>query len=48
MGYGELSFKSDGRNGKICMYLLVCDFMGRLLKDLSHLCCIVIVLNVKG
>jgi hypothetical protein len=48
VGYGELfSFESDRRNGKRNTYL-VCDFNGRWLKDLRHLCCIVIVLSVEG
>jgi hypothetical protein len=37
--------ENDGKNGKICTYL-VCDFNRRWLKDLSLLCCIVIVLSV--
>jgi len=41
------SLESDGRNGKRCKYLL-CDFNRRWLKDLSILCCIVVVLSVEG
>ncbi len=48
MGYGKLlSLDNGGRNGEQCTYL-VCDFNGRWLKNLSPLCCIVIVLNVEG
>jgi hypothetical protein len=48
VGYGKLfSFESDGNNGERCTYL-VCDFNGIRLKDLSPLCCIVIILNMEG
>jgi hypothetical protein len=47
VGYGKLSLESDGRNGKICRYL-VCDFNGIWLKDSNILCCTVIVLSVEG
>jgi hypothetical protein len=46
LGYGELSLEHDWRNGERCLYL-ACDFNGRWLKDLSLLCCIVIVLSVE-
>ncbi len=39
--------ESEMRNGERCMYF-VCDFNGRWSKDLSFLCCIVIVLSVGG
>jgi hypothetical protein len=45
--YVEFFLKSDVKNGKKCIYL-ICDFNGRWLKDLSFLCCIVIVLSVEG
>jgi hypothetical protein len=35
------------KDGEMCMYF-VCDFNGRWLKDLSFLCCFVIILNVGG
>jgi hypothetical protein len=45
--YGEFfSFESGVRNGERWTYL-VYDFNGRL-KDLSPLCCIVIILNVES
>jgi hypothetical protein len=39
--------ESEVRNGEKNMYF-VCDFNGRWLKDLSFLCCFVIILNVGG
>ncbi len=46
-GMKNSPLKSDGRNGKICMYF-VCDFNGRWLKDSNLLCCIAIIYRVGG
>jgi hypothetical protein len=37
----------EERNGKRSMYF-VCDCNGRWLKDMSFLCCINVLLSVKG
>jgi hypothetical protein len=46
-GYGKLLFERKERNEERCTYL-VSDFNGIWLKYLSHLCCIIIVLNMEG
>jgi hypothetical protein len=47
VGYEKLSLENDERNGERCTYS-VCDVNGKWLKDLSPLCCIVIILSVEG
>jgi hypothetical protein len=49
MEHGEckILMERNVRGGERYMYL-VCDFNGRWLKDSIFLCCIVILLNVKG
>jgi hypothetical protein len=42
---GIRDLESEVSEGKKCMYF-VCDFNGRWLKDMSLLCCIVIILSV--
>jgi hypothetical protein len=39
------NLENEVNDGKKCMYFM-CDFNGRRLKDMSLLCCIIIILSV--
>ncbi len=46
-GWRRLTWSVEERNGERSTYF-VCDFNGRLLKDLSFIYCFDVLLNMEG